>query len=76
MAAVRASPKSIQRERYSSAASSGGDNVQSTGQLQIIEDVDVMQVAQKIVESVTLFSPFSISFSRLTKCIRPQGVVK
>lgn len=69
MAPVRARPNSIQRERYSSAVSSGGDNVQSAGQPHIIEDVDVMQVAHKIVESVTIFSPFCISLSSLTNAL-------
>lgn len=68
MAPKRARPKFIQRERYSSAVSSG-DNVQSTGQLHIIEDVDVMQMAHKIVESVTMFSPFSLSLSPLTNAL-------
>ncbi|MCJ1346936.1 hypothetical protein MMC31_005156 [Peltigera leucophlebia] len=52
MAPVRRRPKSAQRQRCSSAVSSGGD-VQSTGRLHTVEDLDVMHMAHKIVDSTT-----------------------
>lgn len=54
MAPVRRRLKPTHRERYSPAVTSGGDNVQSTGRLHTVEDVDLMQMAHKIVESVTM----------------------
>lgn len=65
MAPVRRRPKSTLRE-HSPPVSSEGDTVQSIGRLYNVEDVDLMQMAQKIVESVTMSSPLSISSSQLT----------
>lgn len=75
MAPVRRRLKPTHRERYSPAVTSGGDNVQSTGRLHTVEDIDLMQMAHKIVESVTMSSPPYLAVSTDT-CIRPQGVVK
>lgn len=75
MPPVRRRPKPTHRERYSPAVTSGGDNVQSTGRLHTVDDVDLMQMAHKIVESVTMSSPPYLAVSTDT-CTRPQGVVK
>lgn len=66
MAPARRRHMSSQHERYSSAVSSGGDNAPSNGRLHTGEDVDVMQMAHKLVEFVTTFSPSSVSPSLLT----------
>lgn len=75
MAPVRRRPKPTHRERYSPAVISGGDNVQRTGRLHTVEDIDLMQMAHKIVESVTMSSHPYLTVST-DKCVRPQGVVK
>lgn len=60
MAPVQRRLKSTHRERHSPAVSSGEFNVHSTGRLHTVEDIDVMQMAHKIVESVTIFSLLSV----------------
>lgn len=75
MAPVRRRPKPTHCERYSPAVTSGGDNVPSAGRLHTVEDVELMQMAHKIVESVTMSSPQYLAVSTDT-CVRPQGVVK
>lgn len=75
MAPVRRRHKPTNRERYSPAVISGGDNVQRTGRLHTVEDIDLMQMAHKIVESVTMSSPPYLAVST-DKCVRPKSVVK
>lgn len=49
--------------------------MQSTGPLHTVEDIDLMQMAHKLVESVTISSPTYLAVFT-DKYVRPQGVVK